>query len=108
MRNADNLVLEVISSWRAGHQPPAPGFVSSHPSMGQQKSMVLDLAYEEYCLRRQAGEQLSPSTFCDKFPTYRRSLARLIEVHEFLESHPQVATLAENIEWPLPGERFLG
>ena len=49
-------------------------------------SFVLNLAYEEYCLRREQGEEISKCGFAENFPEVKHSLIRRIEVHEFLES----------------------
>ena len=79
-----------------------------HPELAKQKSVVLDLAYEEFCLRTEAGEPLAASTFCDQFPTYRKSLERLLGVHELLAGNPAFAALTGDVAWPAAGDGFLG
>ena len=69
VETADSLVSQVISSWRTGSVPNAQSVLDEHPELRNHHSLVLDLAYEEYCLRRQAGEPVAMSTFCDRFPT---------------------------------------
>ena len=86
---AESLVRAVIDRWRGGAPPDAAGFLSANQEVRDHKSLVMDLIYEEYCLRNEAGETLVPSTFCRKFPTYRQSLQRLIDVHQFLDAHPR-------------------
>ena len=107
-RSTPELVSEVIESWRTGSAPDAAGFLASHPEIGKQKSFVLDLALEEFCLRRQAGEPLTPSTFCDRFPTYRQTLSRLLEVEEYFSRNSVLRAFNEVIEWPQMGETFCG
>src|SRR6185436_7000768 len=68
------------------------------------KSLAMDVIYEEYCLRHDAGETLVPSTFCRNFPAYKQSLQRLLDVHQFLEEHPE----EEEWKWPGPGDDILG
>ena len=85
------------STW---HDPTAEGGFERQ----REKSRVLDQAYEEYCRLREAGQTVHASEFCERFPTYRKSLRRLIDVHDNLE---QVADL-DSDEWPVCGEGFLG
>jgi serine/threonine protein kinase len=67
-------------------------------------SSMLDLAYEEYCKRRDGGEELDADAYCDQFPHLQSSLGRLIRAHRYLEEHP--ALLGNS--WPEPGQSFLG
>ncbi|MGI8980108.1 MAG: protein kinase domain-containing protein [Pirellulaceae bacterium] len=101
------LVREVIDRWRGGDSPDAAGFLSANPVVRERKSLAMDLIYEEYCLRNEAGETLVPSTFCRKFPTYRQSLQRLIDVHQFLDGHPEDPK-EKPWKWPEAGESVLG
>ena len=104
----ESLISHVISTWRGGRRPDAQGVLSAHPDLQEHKSLVLDLAYEEYCLRTEAGEQIAASTFCDRFPTFRRSLRRLIDVHEQFEQYPDEFGLSlDEIDWPEAGEKLL-
>ena len=101
-------IAEVIDRWRGGEPPDARAVLSAHPEILEQKSVVLDLAYEEYCLRTESGERIAPSTFCDKFPTYRHSLERLLEVHQYLQTDDGAAALLGQPNWPAAGDEFLG
>lgn len=103
----ESMVREVIERWRGGARPDAAGFLSANPEVRERKSLAMDLIYEEYCLRNDAGETLVPSTFCQKFPTFRQSLQRLIDVHQFLDAHPDEAA-EKKWTWPEPGDSVLG
>src|SRR5262249_26623644 len=61
----------------------------------------------EYSVRTAAGDRIVKSDFCDRFPTYRQSIAKLLEVQEFLDQCPQFA-IDDSSRWPAPGEDFLG
>jgi serine/threonine protein kinase/Flp pilus assembly protein TadD len=82
--------------------------IASHPELCQFRSIVLDLAYEEFCLRRRAGEELSAEEFSGRFPSYERSLYFLIEVNELLDQESGLSERVNAIAWPEPGSRFLG
>jgi serine/threonine protein kinase len=103
----ESLVREAIEGWRKGARPNAADFLSANPEVRNHKSLAMDLIYEEYCLRHESGEALAPSTFCQKFPTYRQSLQRMLDVHQFMDANPAGGD-AEKWMWPEPGESVLG
>jgi len=104
---AISLVSDVISTWRSGNVPNASDVLAQHPQLRGHHSLVLDLAYEEYCLRREAGERVAMSTFCDRFPTVRQSLRKLLATHECIEEEGEQAGGGE-IQWPATESMFLG
>src|SRR5437764_13786479 len=108
MADARSSISVYVDRWRQGESPSAHAVLREHPELAQQKSVVLDLAYEEFCLRTEAGEPLAASTFCDQFPTYRKSLERLLGVHELFAGNPGFAALTGDIAWPAAGDEFLG
>jgi serine/threonine protein kinase len=101
------LVRDKIDAWHAGQTPDASGLLAEYPQLRNAKSLVLDLALAEYSLRTAAGDDIAKSDFCDRFPAYRQSIAKLLEVQEFLDQCPQFA-VDDATRWPLPGEDFLG
>src|SRR5262249_38151121 len=68
----------------------------------------IDLAYEEFFLRRQAGEKIDVQAFCNEFPGRRSSLRRILEADEALVRCPSAlqpgALTPEPAAWPRPGE----
>jgi tetratricopeptide (TPR) repeat protein len=106
--DANSLVSQVISTWRTGSTPNAQAFLEKNPALRDQHSLVLDLAYEEYCLRREAGEPVVLSTFCDRFPTVRKSLRVLLATHECIEEDGTKGELSTDIPWPEIETLFLG
>jgi len=69
----------------------------------KEKERVLDEAYDEYCRLQDAGQSVSASLFCDRYPTYRKSLRRLLDVHETLDESD-----VEGDSWPQCDDLFLG
>lgn len=106
-QNLQTLVYERIDSWRAGEEPNASRLLTEHPELRGAKSLVMDLALAEYTLRTEAGDKIAKSEFCDRFPAYRQSIAKLLEVQEFLDQCPQFAE-KDSSRWPIPGDDFLG
>jgi serine/threonine protein kinase len=103
-----SLVEGCIDRWRRGARPDTNEVLAEHPELFAAKSLLLDLALEEYTLRQAAGEPVRRSTFCDRFPAFRQSLARLLEVHELLDRCPPLDEAQTAFRWPVAGETFLG
>ncbi|MBW3600617.1 MAG: protein kinase [Planctomycetes bacterium] len=99
------LVSQIKENWRQGDAvPDASAALEANPHLRRWKSIVLDLAAEEYHLRAEVGQQVDADDFCRRFPDYQRSLLHRLEVEQFLRSEEeQQARL-----WPEPGDVFLG
>lgn len=106
--SGNSSVSEFVDRWRNGEPPCAQAVLRDNPNLAGNKSAVLGLAYEEFCLRREAGDPIAPSTFCNQFPTYSKSLERLLEVHELLAAGGGLADGADDSNWPENGDEFLG
>jgi eukaryotic-like serine/threonine-protein kinase len=93
--------------WRAGEDPDAVAALAIHDQLATVKSVVIELAYEEYCLREKAGRCPDADQFCAKFPRYRSSLRRVLDVHRLTAEQPQLLTVDPG-EWPVTGSHFEG
>jgi serine/threonine protein kinase/Tfp pilus assembly protein PilF len=102
------LASEIKDLWKRGEPADARAALSRHPELRGDKSVILDLAYEEYCLHLEAGEKPDPDEFCDRFPTFKASLRRLIEAHRFLEENSYLLADGQPVHWPGPSDTFLG
>lgn len=91
-------------AWRDGQFPDAAAALRENPDLAGDRAVALDLAYEEYCTREEAGEFLDPDAFCANF-AFGASLHRLLAVHRFLDEHPDALGAAPApAHWPAPGE----
>ena len=102
------LVDETVARWRDGETPDAASFLAQHPEIGSRRTLALDLIHEELCLRKEAGDTVVPSTFSERFPEYRRSIAKMIEVEQFGDSHPEFAAALDQELWPEVGGEYMG
>ncbi len=100
------LIAAVEAHWEAGAPADAQAILAQRPDLAQRKSVVLDLAYLEYCTRLRRGEQINSAEFCHRFPDHQHSLARLISVHKFVANQDQPLSDDDLILWPLPGDQF--
>lgn len=90
------------------HKSGQPSKRMKPPASSRQRSSIVDVAYEEFCRRRDAGESVDPDDFCALYPRVQSSLARLLEAHRFLEENPSLLEEAGPRIWPESGEEFAG
>ncbi len=69
-----------------------------------EKEQQLENALDEYCLLREQDRSLTASRFCDRYPSYRHSLRRLIDVHDAMAGQPAL----DDEQWPELFAEFLG
>src|SRR4051812_43039191 len=82
---ARQLAADIIDRWAKGEAPDTRGALDQYPGLTADKSAVLDLAFAEYWLRAQAGEDMDLEAFCRRFPDYYVSLGRLLAQQSFNE-----------------------
>jgi serine/threonine protein kinase len=102
------LVSDFKALWAQSASADAREFLSAYPELNQDQSLVLDLAYEEYCLRRDAGAAPDPDEFCRRFPLVKTSLRELIETHRLLAESISLSAGGLPTDWPQTGDHLLG
>ena len=75
------------------NNPDIAAAIEHQPAFNCTESVLLDLAYEEYCIRRERGESIPKSIFAGRFPHIRHSLVRRIEVHAVSYTHLTLPTI---------------
>jgi serine/threonine protein kinase/Flp pilus assembly protein TadD len=106
------LATEPLAAEWASADPssgPAPSrrAPAAPSSAADDKSAILDQAYEEYCRRREAGEEVDVEAFCARFPAYRSELQFVLLSHQFIGRNQgwlSEALLPEPASWPRPGD----
>jgi len=96
----------VLSSWESGNPPDANGALKSNPSLGGDRSLLIELAYNEFRLRTKAGEDLSPASFCRRFPAIEYSLRRFLDCYSLLAGSTLANSAVDAIVWPQIGVKI--
>lgn len=104
---AADLVAAFKRAWRGGTRPDVVGALREHPSLLKHRTLVIDLAYEEYYLRDQAGQAPDADAFCRAMPAFRSDVREAIRGHHVLADHPELFDRL-GVEWPEPGEAVEG
>jgi serine/threonine protein kinase/Tfp pilus assembly protein PilF len=100
-------VSEIIEHWRSSQPGDSRQVLAEHSELAGDRSLALDLIYEEFCLRRESGEVVDVERFCERFPAFRSAVERMIDVHNVLEQNPDLIACPEQA-WPAVGETYRG
>lgn len=94
----------IRAAWRAAPESPdTHAVLGRDPELAGVKSIVVDLALEEFMIRRQRGERIDPDEFCDRFPQHQASLRQILSAELFLEQNLEALDLGEPA-WPAAGD----
>ncbi len=104
---ARQLVSEIFSDLGDGGSFDALAVLQQYPEIQQYKPLTLDLIYEELTRRLDNQEPIDTSQFVGKFPVYKQSIRRLVDVEQWLRNN-QSQILHSLIEWPTAGQSLLG
>lgn len=103
--NYRRLASSIKLRWEVEGRPDALAAMQEHPELSGCKAIALELAYEEFWQRIQAGEEVDPDAFCDKFSHLRRTLRRLLSLQHLVgDSQSSGAKTRASL---VPGERLL-
>jgi hypothetical protein len=67
-----------------GQGATAGEYLARFPYLRCREPLVLDLIYEEYCLREENGERVAVDRFCDQYPDFREEVFKQLRYHNFL------------------------
>jgi len=81
IHDRERLVDSIVARWNDGESPDALRAVEQHPELARSRSLIIELACEEYWQRSERGTVESPTVFCEKFPSLKGALRRLIGLH---------------------------
>jgi serine/threonine protein kinase/Tfp pilus assembly protein PilF len=100
------LVSEFHEAWHADPSLTVEAFLARHADLCPAASLKLDLIYEEYCLRREAGQSASQEEYLQRFPEFGDELANLFYVSGAIDARLLGrAPLEDRV--PKVGETFL-
>jgi serine/threonine protein kinase len=106
---SDRQVLqEILKAWNQGEPPDAAAVLARHPQLAHDRDAVVDLAYEEYCLRVEDGEPIDKGTFAARFAPFTKEVRDTLDAHSFAADHLDLISLAPTLAELQPGDHLLG
>lgn len=103
-RRQRELVSRARRGWAQDESPDAAAFLAEHSAVSRYPSLAVELALEEYWIRRERGEQIDAAEFCDKFPSIRPSLVKCIECDEYARRELPFSVSPDDLPYPRPGD----
>src|SRR5262245_43351255 len=101
-------VIVQAQKWAAGDVWHTPAFLAAHPELADDREVVLELAYEEFCARQAAGEPVDATAFIATLDArFQPSFAKLLEVHDLFSAEPKSIPVNDALAWPAEGETLL-
>jgi serine/threonine protein kinase len=103
---AARIKVDLRERFARGERPAVAEYLEKFPGLRSVPERIVSLIYEEYCLREECGEAPDAEAFCDRYASWRDSVASQIRYHEVfsqLVGPPGPAPL-----FPQPGDRFRG
>ncbi len=91
------LADEMHRAWRSGERPGAEIYLTRHPELAHRSDAVLDLVYEEICLRHEYHEPIDRAELAQRFPAWEAHIGMLVDCVYTLET-------GINGGFPVPGE----
>ncbi len=101
---ARRLPLALQDLLRKGGRVVLQDILAQYPDLEEQPGIVMNLAYEEFTQRVQAGETFDLDAFGARFPALNEQFRQLVNLHFYMEDNPHCLPLG----WPQPGQQFLG
>ena len=79
-----DLAGELRRRWEAGERPSAEEVLEQRPDLWMNGEAALEVVYEEYCQRENAGDQEAERDILGRFPQWAGPLRIMIECHRHL------------------------
>ena len=89
------LADQMAQAWRRGDRPGAEAYLDRHPELQKRSSAVLDLIYEEICLRHECREPIDPAALSKRFPAWAAHIGMLVDCVHTLETGPAFPKVGE-------------
>ncbi len=108
LRWALNTASQVKHDWQSGVSPNLVHVLETYPGLSKHRTIVIELAYEEFSLRRKKGEAPDPGEFSRRFRSFARSIEFYLAVRTIVDANSDCTALRNDVDWPEAGDRFIG
>jgi eukaryotic-like serine/threonine-protein kinase len=102
---AQRLAQQAREKWRRKELDGVSDILESYPELLAHRTLVIELAHEEYLERRRSNDSLDMREFANQFPGFETSLYLYLNVQSLMGDSEQ---LDELVCWPEQDEVFLG
>jgi len=90
---AELVRVDIRERWLRGERVLVEHYLQMAPVLESDPDLLLDLIYEEYCLRESRKEAARPEEYLERFPALGDRLKRQFEVHRALDDSSGPASI---------------
>ena len=108
VRSSDSRASAVIAGWPVDRPFSVDAVLDEQPELSGHQSVLIDLAYEEFCRLEESGRKVAPSVFIGRFPQIERPLRRVLQLHDLCNNTPEVRDVLLGERWPAAGSELTG
>lgn len=102
----DKIRAKRRESWKAGKRVRVETILKQLPTLELDPQVFAELAFQEFCLREEQGEQPLTGAFLARFPSCAAQLKQLFEKH--VNKSADGSGVTDTVEFPAAGSTFSG
>ncbi len=102
------LANELRELRRKGESSPVRAILERYPDLAKEKSVVIELANEDFCQRSEAGERINLKEYCNELPVFQDEVRKMAETHGWFEEKEPLLDDHRQGVFPDIGKEFLG
>lgn len=102
----DKIRAKRRESWKSGKRVRAETIVRQLPLLAMNPLVFAEIAFQEFCLREEQGEEPRAEDFLRRFPTCADALQKLFTKH--LDAATGGSGVTDTVEFPSAGSTFSG
>ncbi|MGC1275852.1 MAG: serine/threonine-protein kinase [Planctomycetaceae bacterium] len=107
-QSAGGEASRILAEWPSDVAFTFDAALRKHPEFADRRSVLVDLAYEEFCRLEGRAAGVGRQEFAARFPHIERSLLRVLELHSFCRNDSDIRRAFFGNPWPVAGEEILG
>lgn len=100
----------VKAEWSRSGEPDLVEALHRHPQLLRDRSLLLNLALDEYKDRRVSNSNFDLQRHCQRFHSFgssiEKSIFRQLETQRYIDDHPELLELFGEPIWPEPDDDF--
>ena len=101
---ARRIAEQARKQWRRNELEDVSAILESYPELLEHRTIVIELAHEEFLQCRESNESLDMREFANRFPGFENSIYLFLNVQSLLGD----AQIPDEELWPQQGDEFLG
>src|SRR5688572_26488680 len=108
-RSGMMLARSILDCWKQMDNADFVAAIRQHPQLLRERSLLLNLAIQEYSAKQRVTASLDLAEHCRRFREFgssiEHSVLRQLEAQRYLDAHPELLGLLTQPKWPQVGDQ---